>query len=52
MRVGCADTRNEEPIHADCIDLIEVEEVHNFSIRGEEDDLFPLQKPNEKVIIK
>jgi len=52
MRVGCANTRNREPIHADCIDLIKEKEVHDFAIRGKEDDLFPLQKPNKKVIIK
>ena len=29
-----------------------VEEEQRFAIRGEEDDLFPLQKPNKEIVLK
>ena len=29
-----------------------VEEVHIYAIRGEEDDLFPLQKPNKEIVLE
>jgi hypothetical protein len=29
-----------------------VEEVRRFAVWGEEDDLFPLQKPNKEIVIE
>jgi hypothetical protein len=29
-----------------------VEEIHPFTVWGEEDNLFPLQKPNKEIVLE